>query len=135
MRAIFAPYGIEGCLCNHFLIEEDQYLRVNLSYAQKRALQPRSYMISMKTNQVIKLGSLSFGVEGAYWKQPELLVEHRNFSKSRKGVLGIIRGELELTPNVSLIVAAGYKTKGFYIGLPINKNTLFQGGIRFNYEI
>ena len=126
LRSIFTPYGIETKLLNHF-IKGDMYGQINLSYGNNKS--SKSYSVEANIYNLWMINKLTFNVELALWRQPELFLDRPLKASNKLGGSFNLISEYPFTNKVKVFASLGYKTKGYKSELPPMETPLAQIGI------
>ena len=75
------------------------------------------------------INKLTFNVELALWRQPELFLDHPLNASNKLGSSFNLISEYTFTNKVKVFASLGYKTKGYKPGLPPMATPLAQVGL------
>lgn len=133
-RSVLATYGLERKLVNHFRFNETRYTQLSMSYGKNKNI--KSYSIGINAYDIVNVRNVSLGAELIFWSQPQILIVNPAQAKIKLGGLVAVNSNFDLyktaKESIRAVVSAGFKSKGFVEGRPLQASLLFRAGLQFN---
>jgi hypothetical protein len=92
-----------------------------------------SYSVDFSIFKIFEIDDLKIGLDGVFWKQPELFVADPYRAKSKNGYMLMLNGTYAVNKYINIIARSGYKTKGFVPGQYIEKTAML--GLALEYKL
>lgn len=125
------PFGYEFYLENMAI---DSGRVINLTLSAGSADKSTSWSASVSSHHLWRTGGLTLDGHAALWRQPELQLGIENMAPTfpwTNGALGTIMASYQISSGSGLTLEAGYKSKGFVQGEPLDAGGIFRAGIQF----
>ncbi len=126
-RALLTPYGPEAQLLN-FIKYDDVVTQINLSHGRNRVGKTHSVEVDIE-NLYIE-NKISFGLNMAIWKQPELLTNIPKAASLKVGGQLAVKAGYKIMDNIKLQGLVGYKAKGYKLGEALTRGAFVRAGIK-----
>ena len=89
----------------------------------------RTYRFDVSVFKLFEINELNIGVDGSWWKQPNLFEKDPYNAKPKNGWMLVLNSLYKLNENLNMLMRAGYKTKGFASGQHLNKTPILSVGM------
>lgn len=133
-RVLYAPWGPEFQLQNHFFTQSEKYIGVFLRYGKLGSVD--SFGADLFIDPIAEYDCFSLRNHLSIWYQPHLLKNTTAATNSNKyGFAEFLGAYYKLNPSVYAYGELGYKVSGYLQGVQLSRGVIWRVGFKFDLNI
>lgn len=133
-RVLYAPWGPEFQLQNHFFTPAEKYIGVFLRYGKIGAA--TSYGADLFVNPIAEYECLSLRNQLSVWYQPHLMKNTTAQTNTNKyGFAEFLGAYYKINSSVYAYGELGYKVSGYLQGVQLSRGVIWRVGFKFDLDI
>lgn len=133
-RVLYAPWGPEFQLQNHFFTPAEKYIGVFLRYGKLG--QASSYGADLFIDPIAEYDCFSLRNQLSIWYQPHLLKNTTAATNTNKyGFAEFLGAYYKMSPSIYAYGELGYKVSGYLQGVQLARGVIWRLGFKFDLGI